>query len=156
VVMVLGCRPVCCGFVLVCVCVHVCLCYVVVFVLLRVLIPFLNAMKCSSPMFLRKKRNVGKNCVHKIQNSQNLPQTLRKQELRAPGCLFEGEPWRSGCLVTMRSWVQVLETTSYRNVGKDYVHKTQSGRTFPWILCKRELRAPGCPLFFEYGHTHSF
>jgi hypothetical protein len=56
VVVVLGCRPVCCGFVLVCVCVHVCLCYVVVFVLLRVLIPFLNAMKCSSPMFLRKKK----------------------------------------------------------------------------------------------------
>jgi hypothetical protein len=26
------------------------------------------------------------------------------------------------------------------------VHKTQSGRTLPRILCKRELRAPGCPL----------
>jgi hypothetical protein len=29
----------------------------------------------------------------------------------------------------MRSWVQLLETTSCRNTGKVCVHKTQSGRT---------------------------
>ena len=45
----------------------------------------------------------------------------------------------------MRSWVQVLETASCRNAGKGCVHKTQSGRTLPRTLCKRELHAPGCP-----------
>jgi hypothetical protein len=55
---------------------------------------------------------------------------------RFPSVLF------SACLVTMRSWVQVLETVSCRNTGKCRVHKTQSGQT----LRKRELRAPGCPL----------
>jgi hypothetical protein len=53
--------------------------------------------------------------------------------------------------VTMRSWVQVLEIASYRNEGKDYVHKTQSGRTLPWTLCKEELRARGY-LFFMLAH----
>jgi hypothetical protein len=38
----------------------------------------------------------------------------------------------------------VLETTSCRNVGKDCVCKTQSGRT----LRKRKLCAPGCPFFY--------
>jgi hypothetical protein len=40
---------------------------------------------------------------------------------------YEGsirQPWRSGCLVTMKSWVQVLETASCRNAGKDCIHKT--------------------------------
>jgi hypothetical protein len=53
--------------------------------------------------------------------------------------------WRnmSGCcLVTMRSWVEVLETTSCRNAGKDYIHNTQSD----WTLRKQKLRALGCPL----------
>jgi hypothetical protein len=45
----------------------------------------------------------------------------------------------------MRLWVQVLETTSCRNAGKGRVHKTLSGQT----LCKRELRAPGCPFFSQ-------
>jgi hypothetical protein len=48
-------------------------------------------------------------------------------------------------LVTMTSWVQVVETTSCRNVGKCCVHKTQSDRTLPWTLRKQKLRAPGCP-----------
>jgi hypothetical protein len=49
--------------------------------------------------------------------------------------------------VIMRSWVQVLETASCKNAGKDCVHKSknQSGQTLLWTLCKRELRAPGCP-----------
>jgi hypothetical protein len=34
-------------------------------------------------------RNVGKGCVHKTQSGQTLSRTLRKQELRAPGCPFE-------------------------------------------------------------------
>jgi hypothetical protein len=42
-------------------------------------------------------------------------------------------------------WVQVLEISSCRNAGKCCVHKTQSGRTLLWTLCKRELRASGCP-----------
>jgi hypothetical protein len=45
------------------------------------------------------------------------------------------------------SWVQVLETTSYRNAGKCCVHKTQSDRTLLRSLRKRELCAPGCPFF---------
>jgi hypothetical protein len=39
------------------------------------------------------------------------------------------------------TWVQILEIASCRNVGKNYVQKTQSGRT----LHKQELRAPECP-----------
>ena len=39
----------------------------------------------------------------------------------------------------MRSWVQVLETASCRNAGRGCVQKTQSGRTLPWTLRKREL-----------------
>jgi hypothetical protein len=50
----------------------------------------------------------------------------------------------------MRSWVQALVTASCRNVGKDCVHKTQSGRTLPRTLRKQELRASGCP--FNYAH----
>jgi hypothetical protein len=38
----------------------------------------------------------------------------------------------------------VLETASCENAGKGCVHKTQSGRTLPRALHKRELRAPGC------------
>jgi hypothetical protein len=49
------------------------------------------------------------------------------------------------CLVTMRSWVHVLETTFCRNAGKGCVHKTQRDRTVPWTRRKRELRASGCP-----------
>jgi hypothetical protein len=33
-------------------------------------------------------RNAGKGCVHKIQSGRTLPRTLRKWELRAPGCPF--------------------------------------------------------------------
>jgi hypothetical protein len=33
-------------------------------------------------------RNAGKDCVHKTQSGRILPRTLRKQELRAPGCPF--------------------------------------------------------------------
>jgi hypothetical protein len=47
----------------------------------------------------------------------------------------------------MRSWVQVLETTSCKNAGKGYVHKTQSGQTLPWTLRKQELRALGCSFY---------
>jgi hypothetical protein len=43
--------------------------------------------------------------------------------------------------------VQVLEIVSCRNAGKGCIHKTQSGRTLPWIMCNRELRAPGYPIF---------
>jgi hypothetical protein len=45
----------------------------------------------------------------------------------------------------MRSWVQVLETTSCRNAGKGCVHKTQSSQTLPQTLHMRELCALGCP-----------
>jgi hypothetical protein len=38
---------------------------------------------------------------------------------------------------------------SCRNAGKGCVHKTQSGRTLHWTLRKRELRAPGSPLYGE-------
>jgi hypothetical protein len=51
----------------------------------------------------------------------------------------------SCCLGTMKSWVQVLETASCRNAGKDCIHKTKSGQTLPQTLRKQELRAPGCP-----------
>jgi hypothetical protein len=54
----------------------------------------------------------------------------------------------------MRSWVQVLETTSCRNAEKGYVHKTQSDRTLPRTLHKRELRTPGC-LFLWFSCTQS-
>jgi hypothetical protein len=66
----------------------------------------------------------------------------------------EGEPWRSGKVValTMRLWVQVMKTSSFRNVGKCCVHKTQSGRTLPRTLRKWELCAPGCP-FILYSST---
>jgi hypothetical protein len=33
-------------------------------------------------------KNARKGCVHKTQSGQTLPQTLRKRELRAPGCPF--------------------------------------------------------------------
>jgi hypothetical protein len=33
-------------------------------------------------------RNAGKGCVHKIQSGRTFPRTLRKWELRAPGCPF--------------------------------------------------------------------
>jgi hypothetical protein len=52
----------------------------------------------------------------------------------------------------MRSWVQLLETSSCRNARKSYVHKTQSGRTLLRTLRKRDLRAPGCPR--EYHKMH--
>jgi hypothetical protein len=63
--------------------------------------------------------------------------------------------------VTMRSWVQVLETATCRNAGKDCVHKTQSGRTLPWTLRKLELHAPGCPFICSnvgqvYGPSKSW
>jgi hypothetical protein len=45
-----------------------------------------------------------------------------------------------------KSIKQVPETASCRNAGKGCVHKTQSGQTLPWALCKRELCAPSCPL----------
>jgi hypothetical protein len=61
---------------------------------------------------------------------------------------LEGEPWRS-IKATMRSWVHVLKTASCRNAGKDCVHKTQSGWTFPRTLRKRELHAPGWPFFIS-------
>jgi hypothetical protein len=55
-------------------------------------------------------------------------------------------------------WVQVLETTSCRNVGKGCVHKTQSAQTLPWSLRKRELCAPGCPftniIFLCFCHVY--
>jgi hypothetical protein len=41
----------------------------------------------------------------------------------------------------MRSWVQVLQTGSPRNVGKYCVHETQSDQTLPQTLRKWELRA---------------
>jgi hypothetical protein len=50
------------------------------------------------------------------------------------------------CLVTMRPWVQVLETASCRNSGKGCVHKTQSGWILPWTLRKQELHSSDCPL----------
>jgi hypothetical protein len=68
-----------------------------------------------------------------------LPRTLRKRELRAPicpGAALKLLPCDHG------SWVQVLEISSCRNVGKDFVHKTQSVRTLP-----RTRRALGCPFF---------
>jgi hypothetical protein len=37
--------------------------------------------------------------------------------------------------MTMRSWVQVLETASCRNARKSCIHKTQNG----WTMHKREL-----------------
>jgi hypothetical protein len=37
---------------------------------------------------------------------------------------------------------------SYRNAGKDYVHKTQSDRILLRTLLKQELRAQGCPVKF--------
>jgi hypothetical protein len=43
----------------------------------------------------------------------------------------------------MRSWVQVLETTSCRNAGKGCVYKTQSGRALPQTLCT------GLPFFSQ-------
>jgi hypothetical protein len=49
---------------------------------------------------------------------------------------------QSCCLVTMRSWVQILEAASFRNARKDCIHKTQSDRTLPRTLRKRELRTP--------------
>jgi hypothetical protein len=42
-----------------------------------------------------------KGCVHKTQSGRTLLQTLRKQELRAPGCPFEGEPWLGGKVVVL-------------------------------------------------------
>jgi hypothetical protein len=53
--------------------------------------------------------------------------------------------------ISMRSWVQVLETASCRNVGKGCVHKNLRPKVvgpFPvaWTLHKRELHAPGYPL----------
>jgi hypothetical protein len=42
-------------------------------------------------------------------------------------------------LVTMRSWVQVLETTSCRNAGKDCIHKTHSGQTLPRTMRKQNV-----------------
>jgi hypothetical protein len=41
------------------------------------------------------------------------------------------------------SSLQVLETVSYRNVGKGCVHKTQSGQILPRTLRKQELYALG-------------
>jgi hypothetical protein len=52
--------------------------------------------------------------------------------------------------MTMRSDVQVLKIVICRNADKGCAHKTQSGRTLHWTLCKRELRAPACP-FREKG-----
>jgi hypothetical protein len=40
------------------------------------------------------RRNAGKCYVHKSQSDRTLPQTLRKQELRAPGCPYSN-PWIS-------------------------------------------------------------
>jgi hypothetical protein len=51
------------------------------------------------------------------------------------------------CDHEVMSWVQVLETASCGNEGKDCVHKTQSGLTLPRTLHKRELRASACPFF---------
>jgi hypothetical protein len=48
--------------------------------------------------------------------------------------------------IKKNQWVQVLQIAYCRNAGKDCVHKTQSGQTLPWTLCKQELFAPGCPL----------
>jgi uncharacterized protein YlaN (UPF0358 family) len=41
----------------------------------------------------------------------------------------------------------ILQTTSYRNAGKGFIHKNQSSWTLLQTLCKRELHAPGCPLY---------
>jgi hypothetical protein len=46
--------------------------------------------------------------------------------------------------VIVRSWVQILETTSCKNAGKGSVHKIESGQTLPQNL--RKLRVHGCPL----------
>jgi hypothetical protein len=46
--------------------------------------------------------------------------------------LIEGEPWcndKAVALWPVRSWVQVLEITSWRNVGEGCIPKTQSGWT---------------------------
>jgi hypothetical protein len=41
-------------------------------------------------------------------------------------------------LVTMRSWVQMLKTASCINTEKGCIYKTQSGRTIPRTMRKRE------------------
>jgi hypothetical protein len=63
----------------------------------------------------------------------------------------------SSCITKeMRQWVQVLETASYRNAGKDYVHKTQNGWTLPRTRRKRELRAPDYPFITKESHFRWF
>jgi Na+/melibiose symporter-like transporter len=47
-------------------------------------------------------RNPGKGCVHKTQSGRTLPRTLRKQELRAPGCSLQCSFF---CIVAFRSSV---------------------------------------------------
>jgi hypothetical protein len=53
--------------------------------------------------------------------------------------------------MTMRSWIQVLETASCINAGEGCVHETQSDRT----LRKRKLDAPGCP-FLAYNQLNEY
>jgi hypothetical protein len=54
-------------------------------------------------------------------------------------------------LVTMKSWVQVLETASCRNTRKGCVHKTQSGWTLFQTLHKAGATCTGLP--FLMPHT---
>jgi hypothetical protein len=49
--------------------------------------------------------------------------------------------------VTVRPRVQVLGTTSARNVGKCHVHKTQSAQILLRTLHKLKLHAPGGPFY---------
>jgi hypothetical protein len=74
----------------------------------------------SSPFFLlylqvletASCRNPGKCCVHKTQSGQTLPKTLRKQELRAPGCSLQCS---FSCIVAFQSSVLY-----YHNRGLTY------------------------------------
>jgi hypothetical protein len=43
---------------------------------------------CVHVIETASRRNAGKDCVHKTKSGPTLPQTLRKQEVRPPGCPF--------------------------------------------------------------------
>jgi hypothetical protein len=81
-------------------------------------------------LYERKKNSVISTSLEDHENSESnfLFLNVQFSAYIRPGAAI------SCCIVTMRSWVQVLETASCKNAEKDCGYKTQSGRTLHFWL----------------------
>jgi hypothetical protein len=99
-------------------------------------------------------RNVGKGCVSpKVGTPFTDPTQVGATCTGLPYYYYYcggggGGGGGGGAVVKLLPCDHEVEIASFRNAGKCYVHKTQSGWPYPsQTLHKQELCAPGYPLF---------